>query len=114
MKEIIRTFKKKNFELMVYATEDHDTDLSWDESGEVRKKIDTGELECFSVRAELRCRGVLIGCDTLCGCTYKSPSDFQDHFGMRRLGHGSYFSDMVRSAIDEGRKTLFDLRGVIK
>ncbi len=88
--------------------DDCDVDLSWDETGEVTKKINSGEFDVFCVKAECFCDGSSIAEDFLGGCIYAHPEDFQDHKGMNARGHGSYFSDMIRTVCREARKHLND------
>lgn len=118
MNRIIRTFQTDKFAVTVTAIEDNDLDLSFDDDGEVRRKLESGELEAFAVKAALYFRGEEIASDYLGGCIYESPAAFMDHRGIRRYcppggkpGQcGSYFSDMVRGVISEGRKILSEIQ----
>lgn len=126
--ETIREFKRKNFSVVVKAMEDHDLDLSFDETGETARKIDSGELMGFGVVVEVFANGLDVGSDSLWNCVYTNPRAFMDHFGARvynrklqakenrkakregrephKICCGSYFSDMVREAIADARKNL--------
>jgi len=116
----IRTFNTPNFTVRVEAQEDYDVDLSFDETGEVRAQIKSGELECFTVKASVEFRGSEIATDYLGGCIYKSPRDFMDHKGIKqyvppggKAGQcGSYFSDMVRNVCIEAREAISDTQSI--
>ena len=114
----IRIFKRKNFTVLVRAVEDQDVDLSFDDTGEVARKIDSGEFQCFGVITTLLFRGAEIAEDSLWGCIYEEPKAFMDHLGLsakaRKDGrnYGSYFADMIRTVIKEGRKAIADLQTV--
>ena len=114
MRAIIRRFHTDRFTVTVSAWPEDDLDLSFDEDGSVKAALDGGSLEAFRVEASVLFRGVEVGVDHLGGCIYESPAKFMDHLGIKRhvppggkAGQcGSYFSDMVREAIAEARKTL--------
>lgn len=114
----LRRFERCNFTVDVKAVEDFDLDLSFDETGEVRKQLESGELCSFGVIVTVYCKGQEVGEDSLWGCIYKRPEDFMDHHGLaaksRKDGcnYGSYFVDMIRSAIAEARKNLSALNAV--
>lgn len=111
--DTIREFKTRNFTVRVTAEEDYDMDLSFDETGEVRAKLEGGEYIGFCAAVRVYCHGAEVGTDYLGGCIYESPRAFMDHFGIRQQkGCGSYFSDMVRSAIAEARKFMADMCSV--
>lgn len=121
--ENIRTFNTANFKVVVDAVEDFDLDLSWDESEEVADKLDRGLLMSFGVVAKVyhKPTGIELGNDSLWGCIYESTSAFMDHkeCGLKNkelaasgeTGRcGSYFKDMVSSAISEARKELQNIK----
>lgn len=132
--QTLRTFKTRNFTLVVKAVEDCDLDLSYDESGQDRQGLESGALVAFGVIVTLYCRGNEVGSDSLWNCIYKSYDDFLDHYGTRprtrqfqakenrkarrekREPHivccGSYFSDMVHGAVAEARKTMADFANI--
>lgn len=122
---VIREFKTKNFTVRVIAHEDDDLDLSWDDDGSVRKGLESGELIAFQVSALVYYRGRSVGADYLGGCIYKSIEEFMDHKECGKQNReyaakgetgrcGSYFSDMVHSAIAEARKELTANRPYIR
>ena len=116
--DTIREFKTAHFTVIMDAVEDYDMDLSWDETGEVLQKLKTGEYIGFAAR----CRVIHdklgeIGIDYLGGCIYSTIAEFQDHRECkaqtrknREAGRaaicGSYFSDMIASAISEARTAI--------
>ena len=102
-------FRTKNFTVIVDCDYQQETaDLSWDETGEVREKLESGEWAVYVMRARvLDNHGNEIGCDYLGESIYEDPMTFRDHIGSRGEW-GSYFVGMVRSAIAEARQTYAD------
>lgn len=74
-------------------------DLSWDDTGETRAKFESGEWGCYAFRVRVLCLGHEIAAEYLGNSIYADPAEFRGHFG-------SYFYDMVKSAIAEARRTL--------
>ena len=114
----IREFRTRHFRVTVEALPDDYTDLSWDDTGEVRAKLESGELQAFCVRARVThdALGTLAE-DYLGDCIYSDPSEFMDHrecAAYTRKLHaegssaicGSYFSDMVSQVCREARDAL--------
>ena len=119
----IREFKTKNFRVVVDADYDYDTDLSFDDTGEVRGKLESGEYVAFQVKAAVYMNGAEVGVDYLGGCIYSDISEFQDHRACGKYNAelaakgetarcGSYFKDMIHSAISEARKHVKTMQGV--
>jgi hypothetical protein len=114
----IREFKTRNFRIIIDAVWDDDLDLSWDDTGEVAAKLETGDLMAFCVRARVFCASMgEVASDFLGGCIYSDPSEFQDHRRcaaetrkLRESGSkavcGSYFADMVRTVCREAREHI--------
>lgn len=115
---IIRKFRTAQFTVIVDALYDYDTDLSFDESGEVLEKLQSGEYVAFCARARV-IHDTLgeVGADYLGGCIYADIAEFQDHRQcakqtreLRASGSnavcGSYFADMISTAIKEARATI--------
>lgn len=109
--ETMWTFHTKNFSVSWQVTPDEDCDLSWDETGETREKLNNGTFQCFLSRIVVYCNGDEIGSDYLGGSIYENPSEFRDHIGSRGKW-GSYFRDMVRQAIKDARHTLLNQREI--
>ena len=107
--ETIYTFRTRNFCVKVEALPEYEPDLSFDESGETAEMIERGDWLCFSVRASLSFRDSGIAEDYLGNCIYANFRDFRDNIGSKRGGYGSYFSDMVRQVIREGRGQMKDI-----
>ncbi len=116
--EQIRRFKTRNFSVHVNAVEDSDIDLSWDDDGTVMAGLESGRFQAFGVVVTVYCRGAEVGTDSLWNCIYESPRAFMDHVGIKPKGradgrnYGSYFSDMVRTAIGQARKHVADFRSI--
>jgi hypothetical protein len=106
MQTVMWTFRTKRFKVEWSIEPDYDCDLSWDETGETREKLNSGEYECFTSKMAVYLDGREIAADYLGGSIYANPSEFRDHIGMKARGHGSYFSDMVREAITEARREI--------
>jgi len=105
--ENIYTFNTRNFTVTVDAMEEPFPDFSFDETGETAEMIERGDWLCFAVKATLSFRGMEIAEDYLGRCIYENTRDFRDHLGIaKHKGVGSYFSDMIRNVISEGRNTL--------
>lgn len=103
MFETMWAFKTRNFEVLWEIEPDEDCDLSFDETGDIAAKIASGELICFLSKVSVLYNGVEIASDYLGANIYDNPHDFRDHFGAGGK-YGSYFSDMVRNAVEEARK----------
>ena len=105
----IYQFKTENFRIVVDTEPEHCPDFSFDETEETREKVESGEWECFVSRASLYFNNMEIARDYLGQCIYENTKDFRDNVGMNSRGHGSYFSDMIRNIISEGRDYLKSL-----
>lgn len=99
-------FNTKNFSVRWYISGCTDPDLSWDADGYFTKGLESGEYIAFNSEIAVFHGDKKIGADYLCESIYEEPEEFRDHFGMNSGQHGSYFSDMVRSAIKQARETL--------
>lgn len=88
-----------------------------DVARECRQKVRSGEWKCFSsvVRVVHRATKAVLAEAYLGNSIYADPREFRDHLGCRNKGYGSYFSDMVREAILETRKSFpaFQTRATI-
>lgn len=113
----IRTFETANFKVSVDAEYDFDLDLSFDEDGSVLKNLESGKLIAFQVAVTVTHKqtGMELGTDYLGGCIYRSLDEFADHRECGKQNReyerkgddgrcGSYFSDMIHSAIAEARE----------
>lgn len=112
-------FKTRNFRVELSAEIEQDPDLSWDDDGEVSAKLESGEWTnyCFAVRV-YGPHGEELGADYLGNSIYADAAEFRDHIGLAAKSradgrnYGSYFVDMVRTAIAEAREAMADLQGV--
>jgi hypothetical protein len=116
--QTIWQFETENFIVRMSCDYDNDVDISWDETGETAEKLASGEWTAYVFHAEVieSATGTTIGEDYLGGSIYADPEDFRDHVGLaiksREDGrnYGSYFTDMIREAIREARKTYAKAR----
>ena len=112
------SFKTKNFTVMweiepdTLYTKYMDADLA----AECLEKVRSGEWKCFmsTVRVVENKSKVELATEYLGNSIYGNPADFRDHFGMKQKGHGSYFSDMVRTAVREARKAFPVVQAAVK
>ena len=103
-----------------------DLDLSWCETGETARNLDSGLWEAFDTCVSVEFNGVEIASDWLCQSIYADPREFfTDHrcpdpmgrnCSLMRAARGDnvaichYFPDMVRTAIAEARTWLASAR----
>jgi hypothetical protein len=106
------SFQTKNYTVAFDVLPEEDLDLSWDETGVTLKRLMSGQYVAFVAHVTVtHASGALMGDSSLGNCVYESPEAFMNHRGVRACKNsGSYFSDMVREAIAEARKTASTLR----
>lgn len=107
--ETLWTFKTKRFTVKWQIEYVHGYRYDGeDENGETQSMLDSGELVAFDSKVSVWLDGVEIAADYLGSSVYRYDQvrSFRDHVGMNARGHGSYFSDMVRSAVADARKVL--------
>lgn len=113
--ENIWEFRTKQFAVIFSVCPDEDLDLSWDEDGETARGLDSGLYVAFVARVQVihMASGIVLGSDHLGNCVYESARAFMNHRGIKHHRPypgaeeglcGSYFTDMVRGAIEEARK----------
>ena len=109
----IWSFKTAQFEVFCAAEPEYDPDLSWADE-ETLRKLDNGEYVNICWHVGVIHNGHEIGSDYLGNSVYANPLDFtKEHLGCKHKGYGAYFSDMVRSAIADARKTLLTKTPVV-
>jgi hypothetical protein len=104
--ENIYKFNTRNFSTRVDAIEEPFPDLSFDETGEVIEKLESGEYVVFCAHVTVSFKGMVLSEEFLGNCIYETPAEFRDHIGSKCKGYGSYFSDMVRTSIQNARKSV--------
>lgn len=79
-----------------------------DDDGSIQAMLDDGSMVAFMSKMVVELDGVEVGADYLGGSVYYlgEVHTFRDHIGMNARGHGSYFSDMVRQAIQAARREV--------
>jgi hypothetical protein len=109
-------FETRNFRVVASISPDEDVDTSFDETGETKEKIESGEWTAFQTAVRVYFRDSEISADYLGGSIYAEPRDFfREHIGLAAksradgVNYGSYFPGMVREAIGEARKALADM-----
>lgn len=112
-RERVWKFQTQNFRIEYNVSPEDDLDLSWDVDGSVRKGIEDGKYVAFiaEVRVVHKPTGAELGSDYLGGCIYENAQQFRDHIGLRGKS-GSYFLDMVRTAIHEARDTFATIHAI--
>lgn len=92
------TFNTPKYRLEWHTEPEDYFDLSWDETGEVAEKIESGEYQCFNSEVRLidKTTDRIVGQDFLSESIYSNPQDF-------RMGSG-YFWDMARQCISQARE----------
>ena len=120
--ETLWTFSTARFRVVCEIEPDFDLDLSFDDTGEVAEKLESGEYTAFQTRVAVYLDGNQIAADYLGGSIYANPEDFvTDHrdpdpmnrnSSLMRAERGDnvsichYFPGMVSEAIAEARKAL--------
>lgn len=111
--ETLWRFKTARFRVELQATQESDADISWDDTGEVRDKLQSGEWTCLCFRVAVYLDGKRIADNYLGNSIYGNARDFYtEHLGIRAMAradgrnYGDYFSDMVKTAIAEARAAL--------
>ena len=95
------SFKTKHFEVFCEATPEDDPDLSWADE-ETLARLERGIYVNICWHIGVLHNGHEIGTAYLGNSIYEDPRDFlHEHRGIQ-----SYFSDMVREAIAEARRTM--------
>jgi hypothetical protein len=107
--ETMWTFRTKRFAVKWQIEEElgyqYDGD---DQDGSIQAMLNDGTMVAFESKMVVYLDGVEIAADYLGGSVYYADqvATFRDHIGMNANGHGSYFSDMVRTSIEEARRYL--------
>lgn len=89
--------------IVLSAEPEYDSDLSWDESGEVREGLISGKYEMFVAKVAVVKNGHAIGEDYLGQCIYGSLEEFAEG---AKPGSEDYCRDMMHDALREARVTL--------
>lgn len=103
--ETIWRFETARFTVTLDVAPEDQPDLSFDDTGETQDKVARGIWGVYLFRTRVLLDGREIGCDYLGHSIYENPSEFRDHIGARGK-YGSYFTDMIHSAIGEARKAI--------
>lgn len=114
---VMREFITQNYKVRISAEEEFDLDLSWDDTGKVKKGLESGLYIAFCAHVEVihRQTGAVLGEDYLGNCVYESFDDFMDHRECAKQNReyaaqgidgrcGSQFAGMISEAIRDARK----------
>lgn len=108
----IWTFRTRHFTVVVDCDYEDYPDLSWDETGEVLEKLESGEWGNYTMRARvIGPNGEELSADYLGNSIYADPREFRDHVGSQGK-YGSYFADMVHTVVTEARSALRSAQSV--
>jgi hypothetical protein len=109
---ILREYKTKNFAVQLRCDYEDFPDLSWADQ-ETLDKLDSGEWTNYVFSVVVLWKEREIAADYLGNSIYEDPQEFyREHLGIAALrrktgkNYGCYFSDMMRTAIAEARKTF--------
>jgi hypothetical protein len=112
----LRTFTTENFRVVLSWEYETDFDHSWADD-ETLEKLESGEWTSFLFKvAVYDASGAEVGVDYLGDSIHADPCEFMDHRECGRYNRelaakgavgrcGSYFKDMVASAIAEARRS---------
>ena len=123
MPEPIWCFVTRAFTVRVDALPEEDLDLSWDDTGEVARDLESGRYTAFCARAQvLDAEGRVLAADYLSNCisgsfaefgsSHRGPDPLNRNSSIMRAARGSntvichYFPDMVRIVCREARAAL--------
>ena len=93
----IREIKLRNVCVSFDAVEDYDADLSFDDTGDVRRRLNNGDLVCFCLRVRIFVCGTIMAESFLGECIYERVAEVVES------GHAR---DMLREAVCECRESL--------
>lgn len=116
-------FKTASFRIVAMIEQDYDLDLSWDETGETREKLESGEWQSFGTTVTVYTKdGHELASDSLWGSIYAEPWDFftehrsadpmNRNCSAMRQARGAavtichYFPDMVTGVVRQAREAL--------
>lgn len=121
----LRTFRTKNFRVVLSWDYETDFDHSWADA-ETLEKLADGEWTSYQFKvAVYDASGAEIGVDYLGDSIYADPAEFMDHRRCGRMNRelaakggagrcGSYFADMVARAIEEARRNYQSPRAYLR
>lgn len=119
MRNVLREFNTANFHTVLSWDYEDCPDLSWDDTGEVLEKLNSGEWINVTFAAHVYLNGTEVAADYLGNSIYADPMEFaREHIGLaakRRAdgrNYGCYFPDMLRTALGEARKAVTKLQSV--
>lgn len=116
-------FETAQFVIRAVIEQDYDLDLSWDDDGETRAKLESGEYQSFGTTVTVSTRsGHELASNSLWGSIYADPREFftahrdadpmNRNCSIMRATKGSstcichYFPGMVTDVVQEARKVL--------
>lgn len=100
-KQLMWSFHTRNFSIHASISHDLEIDLSWDDGGEIRRQLESGQLRAFFVIVTVSLAGTVIGEEASGECIYADPREF---FAEHRKSLNCTFPDMVREAVRQARR----------
>lgn len=91
-------FETARFAVVWTISDCYDLDLSWDESGEVAEKLESGEYQAFDSAVTVYLDGREIAADYLGQSIYADPADFRDHVGLSKRATADKARADIRAA----------------
>lgn len=116
---ILREFTTNRFRVTLSWQWEDDQDISWDDTGEVREKLESGEWGNYTFSVHVYLDGHEVASDHLGNSIYADPNEFaREHIGLAAksradgCNYGAYFPDMIRQALGEARREVNRMQSV--
>lgn len=88
----------QGFTIAFHAEIEQDLDLSFDETGDTQRNLDTGHWVVFCAHVEVSKEGIVLSNQYLSNCIYASYECFYNSSG--------YLEDMINEGIDEAKEVI--------
>jgi len=104
-------FETARFAVVWTISDCYDLDLSWDATGEVREKLESGEYQAFDSAVTVYLDGREIAADYLGQSIYADPAEFRDHIGLSKRATADKARADIRAAKAAFRDRAAHLQG---